>query len=186
MQPLEECPLRQVPVFLNPGCQSLAGSLQLLARGTPHDAGHAVPIWSPEELEAQKGEAPLHAWVKTTEPSQVGLLWGHLEVECLQPLGKHPVEPLSVILIAEGAAPVIGIAAQPCLPPTMGLDDFVKPEVQGIVQIHMCQDGRHGAALGCPSLRVDARSIRLPHSRLQPRADQLQKGPIITAYTPPV
>src|SRR5215510_1006255 len=102
MQPLEECPLRQVPVVLDPGCQPLAGSLELLARGTPYDAGHAVPIWPPSELEAQKGEAPLHAGVKTTKPSQVGFLWGHLEVELLQPVGKPPVEPLSVVLIAEG------------------------------------------------------------------------------------
>src|SRR5215831_15457677 len=183
MQPLEEVPLRQVPVFLNPGCQPLAGSLQLLARGTPHNAGYAMPIWPPEKLEAQNGEAPLHAGVKATKPSQVGFLWGHLEVEFLQPLGKHPVEPLSVILIAEGADPVIGIAAQQCLPPTVGLDDFVKPEVQGVVQIHLCEDGRHGAALGCPGLRVDDLSIRLQHSRLQPLADKLQKGPIINAYT---
>ena len=44
-------------------------------------------------------------------------------------------------LRAEGADPVVGIAAQQCLTPTMGLDDFVKPEVQGIVQIHIGQDG---------------------------------------------
>jgi len=101
-----------VSVFLDPGCQPLAGGLELFARGTSHDAGDAMPIWPPGELEAQKGEAPLHAGVKTTKPSQVGFLWGHLEVEFLQPLREHPVEPLSVVLIAEGADPVIGIAAQ--------------------------------------------------------------------------
>jgi hypothetical protein len=141
MQPREEVPLRPVPVVLDPGCQPLAGSLQLLACGTPHDAGHTVPIWPPEELEAQKGEAPLHAGVKTTKPSQVGFLWGHLEVEFLQPLGEHPIEPLSVVLIAEGADPVISLAAHQCLASTVGLDNFVEPEVQGIVQIHICQDG---------------------------------------------
>jgi hypothetical protein len=141
MQPLEEFPLRQVPVVFDPGCQPLAGGLQLRARGTPHDAGHAVPICLPSEREAQQGDAPLHAGVKTTQPSQMGFLGGNLEVEFLQPLGEHPVEPLSVVLIAEGADPVVGIAAQQCLTPTVGLDDFVKPEVQGIGQIHICQDG---------------------------------------------
>ena len=37
--------------------------------------------------------------------------------------------------------PIIGVAAQQCLTPTVGLDDFVKPEVQGLVQIPICQDG---------------------------------------------
>src|SRR5215475_5389578 len=133
MQPLEEGPLRQVSVFLDPGCQPLAGGLELFARGTSHDAGYAMLIWHPGELEAQKGEAPLHAGMKTTKPSQVGFLWGHLEVEFLQPLRKHPVESLSVVLIAKGADPIIGVAAQQRLTPTVGLDDFVKPEVQGIV-----------------------------------------------------
>ena len=141
MQPLEACLLRQVPVGLDPGCQPSAGRLQLLARGTPHDAGPAVPICLPSELEAQQGEAPLHAGVTTTQPSHVGLLWGHLEVAFLQPLSKHPVEPLSVVLRAEGAAPVLGIAAPQCLAPTEGLDDFVKPEVQGLVQIHIGEAG---------------------------------------------
>jgi hypothetical protein len=141
MQPLEDVPLRQVPVGLHPGWQPLAGSVQLLACGTPHDAGHTVPSLPPEAREAQKGAAPLHAWVQTTHPSQVGFLWGHLEVALLQPLGEHPIEPLSVVLIADGAAPDISLAAQQCRAATVDLDDFVEPEVQGIVQRHMCQDG---------------------------------------------
>src|SRR5574341_977502 len=68
MQPLEECPLRQVPVVLDPHRQPLAGGLERLARGAPHDAWHAVPIWHPGQLEAQKGDALLHAGVKTTAP----------------------------------------------------------------------------------------------------------------------
>src|SRR5262245_13723474 len=110
MQPREEVPLRQGPVVLAPTWQPLAGSLQLLARGTPHDAGHAVSIWPPGERETQQGEAPLHAGVKTTKPSQVGVLRGHLEGKLLQPLRKPPVEPLRVVLIAKGAAPSIGVA----------------------------------------------------------------------------
>ena len=141
MQPLEACPLRQVPVVLDPPRQPLAGGLELLARGAPHDAWYAVPIWHPGTLEAQKGDALLHARVQSTEPPQVGFLWGTLEIALLQPLGEHPVKPLGVVLRAEGADPVVGIAAQPCLTPTMGLDDFVKPAVQGIVQLPMCQDG---------------------------------------------
>jgi hypothetical protein len=92
-----------------------------------------MPRWHPGEREAQQGEAPLHAGVKTTQPSPVGFLWGHLEVAFLAPLRKHPGESLSVVLRAKGADPIIGVAAQPCLTPTVGLDDFVTPEAQGIV-----------------------------------------------------
>lgn len=141
MQPLDACPLRQVPVVLDPGCQPLAGGLQLRARGTPHDAGHAVPLCLPSAREAQQGDAPLHAGGNTTQPSHVGFLWGHLEVAFLQPLGEPPGEPRSVVLRAEGTAPGVAIAAQQCLTPTGGLDDFGKPEVQGLVQAHSCQDG---------------------------------------------
>lgn len=141
MQPLEECPLRQVPVVLDPHRQPLAGGLERLARGAPHDTWHAVPIWPPGQLEAQKGDALLHAGVKSTAPPQVGFLWGNLEIAFLQPLGEHSVKPLCVVLITAGADPVVGRAAQQCLTPTMGLDDFVKPAGQGLVQIPMCQDG---------------------------------------------
>jgi len=141
MQPLEKCPLRQVPVVLDPGCQPLTGGVELRARGTPHDAGHAVPIWHPGTRASQQGEAPLHARVQTTQPPQVGCLWGTLEVALLQPLGEHPGEPRSVVLRAEGAHPVIGRAAPQCLTPTVRFDDFVTPEVPGLVHIPMCQDG---------------------------------------------
>ena len=74
MQPLAEGPLRQVPVVRAPGCQPLAGGWQLLARGTPHDAGHAVPLCLPSDLAAQQGKAPLHAGGKTTPPAPGGAL----------------------------------------------------------------------------------------------------------------
>ena len=77
----EEFPPRQVPVLLNPFREPLASGLELLTCGASQDAWHAVPIWHPEELESQKGEAPLRAWVKTAEPAQMRLLRCHLKVE---------------------------------------------------------------------------------------------------------
>src|SRR5712691_11151646 len=59
MQTLEACPPRPVPVVLDPFREPLAGGVELLARGAPHDAGHTVPIWHPEARESQQGEAPL-------------------------------------------------------------------------------------------------------------------------------
>jgi hypothetical protein len=63
------------------------------------------------------------------------------EVELCEPLWEHPIEPFCVVLVAEGADPVGGVAAQQCFAPTVGLDDFIKPQVQGIVPIHVGQDG---------------------------------------------
>jgi hypothetical protein len=106
MQTLEEFPPRQVPVLLDPFRESLTGGLELLTCGAPQDAGHAVPIWHPEELQSQKGEAPLLARVKTAEPLQMRLLRRYLKMEFSQPFGQHPKEPFRVLLKAEGTHPV--------------------------------------------------------------------------------
>src|SRR6267142_5993015 len=161
MQTLEACPPRQVPVLLDPFREPLTGGLELLAGGAPHDAGHAVPIWQPEERESQKGAAPLRAWVKTAESSQVGLLRRHLEVAFRQPGGQHPQKPFRVLLPAEGTHPVIRIAAQPCLTPTVWCHHLLQPEVQGIVPRPIGEDGRDRAPLRRPSLWMDDLTIRV-------------------------
>jgi len=106
MQTLEAFPPRQVPVLLDPCREPLAGGVQLLTCSASHDAGHAVPIWCPDKLESQKGEAPLLARVKPAEPAPMGFLWCHLEVELRQPCGQHPQKPFRVLLQAEGTYPV--------------------------------------------------------------------------------
>src|SRR5215471_3370385 len=179
MQTLEELPPRQVPVLLDPFRESLTGGLELLAGGTSHDAGHAVPIWCPEKLESQKGEAPLLARVKTAEPAQMGFLWCHLKVEFRQPFGQHPKKPFCVLLQAEGTHPVIRISAQQCFPLTVWFHHFLKPYVQGIVQIDISEDGRDRAALGRPSLGMDDLTIHVQNTCLQPFTDQVEKGPVV-------
>src|SRR5262249_14211056 len=109
---------RQVPVLFDPFRKSWASGLELLTCGAPQDARHAVPLWCPEKLESQKGEAPLLTRVKTAEPAQMGFLWCHLEVEFLQPFGQHPKYPVRVLLKAEGTHPVSRISTQQCLSPT--------------------------------------------------------------------
>jgi len=90
MQTLEACPPRQVPVLFDPCRAPSAGRLELLACSTPRDARYALPIWGPGPLEAQQGAAPPPTGMTPAAPQQVGLLWGDLEVEFLQPLGEHP------------------------------------------------------------------------------------------------
>ena len=142
MQTLEACPPRQVPVLLDPFREPLAGGVELLTCRASHDAGHAVPIWHPAERTSQQGEAPLRAGVKTAASAQMGLLRRHLAVEFPQPFGQHPKKPFRVLLHAEGTHPVIRIAAQPCLTPTVWFHHLLTPEVQGIVQRHIGEDGR--------------------------------------------
>jgi hypothetical protein len=140
MQTLEACPPRQGPVWLAPGREPLARGVELLARGAPHDAWHAVPLWPPEERESQQGEAPLLARVQTTEPSQMGLLRCHLEVALLQPFGQPLAKPFRVLLQAEGTPPVLSLSAQQCFSPTVWLHHCLQPEGQGVVQRPMCED----------------------------------------------
>src|SRR5919197_927707 len=182
MQTLEERPPRQVPVLLDPFREPLASGLELLACRAPPDAGHAVPIWCPEPLESQKGETPLRARVKTAEPVQMGFLWSHLEVEFRQPFGQLPKKPFRVLLIAEGTHPVISISAHQCFTPTAWFHNFFKPDVQGIVQIDIGEDGRDRTALRRPSLGMDDLTIRVKNPCLQPFANQVEKGPVVDAH----
>src|SRR6266700_2967547 len=167
IQTLEECPPRQMPVLFHPFREPLASGLELLACGAPHDARHTVPIWCPEKLESQKGEAPLLAWVKTAEPAQMGFLGCHLEVEFRQPLGQHPKKPFRVLLQAEGTHPVIGIAAQQCFTPTVWFHHFFEPSVQGIVQRHLGEDGRDYTSYKVANFLVEY-STSIPRTQLRP------------------
>src|SRR5215831_7528718 len=179
MQTLEAYPPRQVPVLFDPFREPLASGLELLACGAPHDAGHAMPLWCPEKLAPQKGEAPLLARVKPAEPAQMGFLWCHVEVEFRQPFGQHPQKPFRVLLQAEGTYPVIRIAAQQCFSSTAWFYDFFKPDVQGIVQIDISEDGRDRTALGRPRLGMANLTIRVQNTCLQPFTNQVEKGPVV-------
>ena len=137
-QPPVECTPRQGPVLLVPCREPLAGGLELLACCPPFDARPPLPIWPPAARESQTGQAPLHARVKAAEPQEAGLLWGHLEVELRYPLREHAIEAFGVVLLAEGAHPVIGVAAQHGLAAPVGLDHFGKPHGQGIMHIGIC------------------------------------------------
>jgi hypothetical protein len=144
-QPAVQLPVEraswQVPVLFDPCRAPTARRLELLARGTPLDPWHALAIWHPVQRESQTREASPHAWMKATEAPEVGFVGGDLEGALRSPLWEHPIEPFCVVLVAAGADPVVGVAAQQCCTPTVGLDDFIQPQVQGIGQIHVCQDG---------------------------------------------
>ena len=116
----------------------------------------------------------------------MGLLRRHLKVALLQPGGPHPKKPFRVLLQAEGPHPVIRLAAQPCLTPTVGLHHWLTPAVQGIVHRHLGEDGRDRAPLRRPSLWMDDLTIRVYNPCLQPCADQVEQGPVVETQAPHV
>ena len=132
---------RQVPGLCDPCRDPSARRLELRARRASLDAWHTVAIWPPGDLESQTREAPPPARMNTTEAQEVGFSWGDLEVEWRQPTGSHPITPRRLVLIADGTAPVISIAAPPCLAATVRLHRLRTPHVQRVMPIHMRQDG---------------------------------------------
>ena len=186
MQTLEACPPRQGPVVFAPCRESVASRSALLAGGAPHDAGHAVPLWGPAKRQAQTGDAPLLAWGKTADPAHRGGLWCHWAVKFCQPLGPHPHQPFRVLLQAAGTHPVIRLSAHQGCTPTGGLHHFLTPDVAGIGQLPVCEDGRARAPLGRPRLGMDARARHVHHTGLQPVAPQVEQDPIGAAHAPPV
>src|SRR5262245_53430893 len=130
-----ECTPRQVPGLLDPCRAPLAGSLERLACCPPFDARHPLPLWPPAARESQQGTAPLPARVQAAAPQEAGLLWCHLEVALRYPLREHAIEACCVVLLAAGAHPVIGVAAQHGFAATVGLAHCGTPHVQGLMPI---------------------------------------------------
>jgi hypothetical protein len=73
--------------------------------------------------------------VGRAEPDQVRFLRRDLQAEFLQPTGEHLIEALGVGLQLEGAHEVVRIPTQVRCPLAVFLDGFLKPDVQGIVEV---------------------------------------------------
>jgi hypothetical protein len=177
MQPLEECPPRQGPVWLHPFREPVAGAVELLTGGASPAAGHAVPLWPPEERASQQGDAPLRAGVHTAAPVQMRLLRRHLEVALRSPLREPPQKPFRVLLPAEGTHPGLGISTPQGCTPTGGGHHLLKPDVQGIGQLPRGEDGGERAAVRRPRRGRDDLASRGEHPCLQPWTNQVEKGP---------
>ena|SRR5215831_2589948 len=141
MQTLAAFPPRQGPRLFDPCREALASGWELLAGGAPQDAGHAVPLWHPEARASQQGAAPLRAWVQTAAPVPLRLLRRYLKMEFSQPFGQHPKKPFRLLLQAAGTPPGIRISAPQCFSPTAWFHHFLKPQVEGVVQRHLGEDG---------------------------------------------
>ena len=105
--------------------------------------------------------------MKTIAAPEVRLVGGDLKVAFRQPLWKHPIKPFRILLIPEGADPVIRIAAQQCLAATVDLNPRVEPHIQGVVQIHIGQDGGAYTSYKVANFLVEF-STSIPRTQLRP------------------
>ena len=75
IEPSEERFTRQMPIRLDPFLDPFARTLQFLASRAAFDTRLSLSVFFPEKFEAQKGKPVLHAWMKSTESQDAGLLW---------------------------------------------------------------------------------------------------------------
>jgi hypothetical protein len=133
IEALEEGSTRHMPIRLHPCLDPFARTLPLLASGAAFDARHALSVFFPEKLEAQKGEPARHARMNATAAQDTGLRRCHLSCECPQPLGSHLREPFRSTAEPKGAYQVIGVSADQGLALTPRFDHLFKPQVQRIM-----------------------------------------------------
>src|SRR5207244_4611268 len=79
------------------------------------------------------------------------------------------------VLILERADKIIRVPNQAALAPRMPLDDFLKPQIQHVVQIHVSQYWRNNSALGSPRQRVRHLPVGIQHPGPEPFPDQPQQ-----------
>ncbi len=79
------------------------------------------------------------------------------------------------VLILKRADKIIRVPNQAGLALGVPLDDFLKPQVQHVVQIHVGQDWRNDSALGSPRQRMRHLSVGIEHPGPEPFPDQPQQ-----------
>lgn len=125
VQRLEEVAARKAPVRPHPFFHPLHRALQFLPRGAPFDARRPLPVFFPEEFEAEEGEPTSQGGMVTAESKCAGFIGSHLQVEFLQPLRKLPVELFRFFPKLEGADPIVGVATDCRLALAAGFDHLL-------------------------------------------------------------
>ena len=88
---------------------------------------------------------------------------GQLKPELAQTMLQRPKEMARFVLILKRADKIIRVPNQAGLARRMPLDDFLKPQIQHVVQIHVSQDWRNNSALGSPRQRVRHLPVGIQH-----------------------
>jgi len=182
VQPSKQVFKAAMMVLFAPDFEVQEGAPELAARRAAFDLRFTRPVVAPTELEAQEVEAVLAQVVALTERDGAGLGDGEGQAELRQAWSQGVVESLRLNFILEGADEVVGVADQAGFAATLGPDDFVKPEIERIVQVDVSQDRRDDAPLRGTRRGVQHLAVRVQHACFQPLGDQMQQGLVVYAF----
>src|SRR5437879_3062077 len=176
---------RQVPMLPTPRRYPTNRPPQPLGRGLtehlkPPLTAHPTDVSEPEEVEGLWLLVPpcCVARRKAPKPNEPGLRLVQPQPKLPQSLSKRLREPCRVVPVLKGKHAIIRVASHIHLAPQLPPHHLLGPQVQRIVQIHVCQDRTNDPTLRSPRLRVEHPTV-LDDPRVQPLRDQPQQTPIL-------
>jgi len=133
-----EPPLAILPTPLGEARQ---GRPQLRARRAPLQLRLPRPIRPPAKLKPQEFKAARSWRRRAAEGAEAGLLGRHGPPEFLPAGPQGRLAPRRFPLVRNRAAVILRVSEQARFPPTLGLDHFLTPQVEHLVQVHVGQQG---------------------------------------------
>jgi hypothetical protein len=124
-----------------PGGEPLERVPPFLARRTALQMGLATAIRPPAKLKAQKVETGAATGVPVTQRNHPRLVHGHLQPTRAEPWPQLVREAVGLRLLLKRGHTIIRVPDQAGLATTAGLDHLLKPQIEGIVQIDVGQEG---------------------------------------------
>src|SRR5207247_3222209 len=94
--------------------------------------------------------------ITPTESNDPCLCGGQLKSELFQTKSQRLIKPLGVLLVLKPAHEIIRVSDQARLALAMFLHDVLEPQIQRVVQVHVCQQRDLLNVSGLSALRRDA------------------------------
>src|SRR2546427_7688861 len=113
----------------------------------------ASAILSPVKLKPKEVEPYSTRLRIPAEGNHPALGGGQLKPELAQTMLQRPKEMARFVLILKRADKIIRVPNQASFALCVPFDDFMKPQIQRVMQIHIGQDRRNNSALGSPRHR---------------------------------
>ena len=136
---------------------------KLLARCPPLQVRLAGAILPPVKLEPKEIEPRCTRLTVPAERNHPALGGGQLKPELAQTMLQRPKKMARFLLILKRADKIIRVPNQASFALCVPFDDFMKPQIQRVMQIHIGQDRRNNSALGSPRQRVRHLSVGIQH-----------------------
>ena len=109
-------------------------------------------VSAPTKFETQKVKTSFPATV-TTERYDPCLFHRQFQSELSQTLFQLAIEKPSILFSPEAAHEVVCVTMQECFPSTTTPEHSLEPQIEHVVQVHICQYRRDDSTLRCSSLR---------------------------------